>query len=70
MIKPLIDDRKYRTIRLTNNLEVLMISDVSSSRCSASMSVGAGSFQNDEDVMGLAHFTEHMIFLVIIYVLT
>lgn len=63
MIKPLVDDRKYRAIRLTNNLEALLISDISSSRCSASLSVGVGSFQNDEDVLGLAHFTEHMIFL-------
>jgi insulysin len=63
MIKPLVDDRKYRAVKLTNNLEVLMISDVSSSRCSASMSVGVGSFQDDEDILGLAHFTEHMIFL-------
>jgi len=63
MIKPLVDDRKYRAIRLTNNLEALLISDISSSRCSASLSVGVGSFQNDEDALGLAHFTEHMIFL-------
>jgi insulysin len=63
MIKPLVDDRKYRVIRLTNNLDVTMISDISSGRCSASLSVGVGSFNDDEDVLGLAHFTEHMIFL-------
>jgi insulysin len=63
IIKPLVDDRKYRVVKLTNNLEVLLISDLSSSRCSASMSVGVGSFQDDEDILGLAHFTEHMIFL-------
>ena len=67
MIKPLVDDRKYRVIKLTNNLEVLMISDVSTSRCSSSMSVGVGSFQDDDDILGLAHFTEHMIFLVLYY---
>jgi insulysin len=63
MIKPLVDDRKYRVIKLTNNLEALLISDVNTSRCSTSMSVGVGSFQDDDDVLGLAHFTEHMIFL-------
>jgi len=63
MIKPLVDDRKYRAIRLTNNLEALLISDLSTSRCSSSLSVGVGSFQNDDDIPGLAHFTEHMIFL-------
>jgi insulysin len=62
MIKPLIDDRKYRVIKLTNNLDALIISDSSTSRCSASVSVGTGSFK-DEDLYGLAHFTEHMIFL-------
>jgi len=62
-MKPLVDDRKYRAIRLTNNLEALLISDISTSRCSSSLSVGVGSFQNDDDIPGLAHFTEHMIFL-------
>jgi len=35
---------------------------VGSARASASMSVGSGSF-NDGDIMGLAHFCEHMLFL-------
>ncbi len=62
-MKPLIDDRKYRAIRLSNNLEVLLISDIGTARASASLSVGVGSFQDDDDLPGLAHFCEHMLFL-------
>ena len=63
MIKPLVDDRKYRLIKLSNNLEVLLISDINASTSSAALSVGVGSFKDDE-ISGLAHFCEHMIFLV------
>lgn len=62
IFKPKIDMRKYKLINLQNNLEVLLISDSNSTKCSASMSVGVGSFY-DGDLQGLAHFTEHMIFL-------
>ena len=63
MIKPSIDQRAYRVVRLTNNLEVLLISDLNTTKCSASMSVGVGTFQDDDDTNGLAHFFEHMLFL-------
>lgn len=63
MITPEIDERSYRVIRLTNNLEVLVISDVNSTTCAASMAVGAGTFMDDHDSLGLAHFFEHMLFL-------
>jgi insulysin len=62
IFKPMIDMRKYKLINLQNNLEVLLISDSNTTKCSASMSVGVGSFY-DGDLPGLAHFTEHMIFL-------
>ena len=64
MIKPLVDDRRYRLIKLSNNLEVLLISDVNASTSAAAMSVGVGSFKDDENMAGLAHLCEHMIFLV------
>jgi insulysin len=65
MIKTSIDERKYRVIRLANNLEVLLVSDPNTSTCAASMAVGVGSY-HDNDIYGLAHFFEHMLFLVII----
>ena len=64
MIKPLVDDRKYRLVKLSNNLEVLLISDINSSTSAAALSVGVGSFKDDPNIPGLAHFCEHMIFLV------
>jgi secreted Zn-dependent insulinase-like peptidase len=63
MIKTSIDERKYRVIRLANNLEVLLVSDPNTSTCAASMAVGVGSY-HDSDIYGLAHFFEHMLFLV------
>jgi insulysin len=63
MIKPDIDYRSYRVVRLTNNLEVTIISDINATICSASMALGVGTFQDDDDTNGLAHFFEHMIFL-------
>jgi insulysin len=63
MIKPAIDPRTYRVVRLTNNLEALLISDLNTTKCSASMSLGVGTFQDDDDTYGLAHFFEHMLFL-------
>ena len=65
MIKPFSDNRQYRLIKLSNNLEVLMISDPDSSSSAASLSVGVGSFNDDSEIPGLAHFCEHMIFLVL-----
>ena len=64
MIKPQVDERKYRVIRLGNNLEALLISDQKTSTCAASMSVGVGSFYDDKTINGLAHLFEHMLFLV------
>ena len=64
MIKPLVDDRKYRLVKLSNNLEVLLISDVNSATSAAALSFGVGSFKDDPKIPGLAHFCEHMIFLV------
>ena len=57
------DDRKYRVVRLTNGLDSFLISDMNSGVCAASLTVGSGSFQDDPDIPGLAHFTEHMIYL-------
>ena len=63
MKKPEIDHRTYRVVRLTNNLEVTLISDLNTTKCSASMALGVGTFQDDDDTYGLAHFFEHMLFL-------
>lgn len=64
IIKSDNDNRKYKYIKLNNNLEVLLIRDTNKANkgmASASMSVGVGSF--DEKIEGLAHFLEHMLFM-------
>lgn len=62
IIKPIVDTRNYKLIKLENNLEVLLISDRNSSICSAALSVEVGSFKDDL-IPGLAHFTGHALYL-------
>jgi secreted Zn-dependent insulinase-like peptidase len=49
-------------LRLANSLEVLLISDSETDYSAASLSVGVGSLHNPENMPGLAHFLEHMLF--------
>jgi len=57
------DDRDYRAMTLDNGLSVLLVSDADADRAAASLNVGVGSAQDPEDLAGLAHFLEHMLFL-------
>ena len=61
--RPLLDSRKYRLLKLSNGLEVLLVSDPSTSVEAASVHVKAGHFQDPPTRPGLAHFHEHMLFL-------
>ena len=54
---------KFHTFALENGLEVLAISDKRFVKSSAALSVMAGSMQNPDEHLGLAHFLEHMLFL-------
>ena len=58
-----IDDRLYRALRLDNGLQVLVISDPAADTAAAALAVDVGSFDEDDDRLGLAHFLEHMLFL-------
>ncbi|MEE4299687.1 MAG: insulinase family protein [Pseudomonadales bacterium] len=58
-----IDDRSYRAFELENGLEVLVISDPATDKAAAALAVEVGSFDEDDDRLGLAHFLEHMLFL-------
>nr|KJB14850.1 hypothetical protein B456_002G147300 [Gossypium raimondii] len=62
ILKPRIDKREYRRIVLRNSLQVLLISDLDTDKCAASMNVGVGSFCDPDGLEGLAHFLEHMLF--------
>jgi insulysin len=55
------DRRRYKEVKLSNGLQVLLISDKETSTTSAAMSVSVGSI--DDEVPGLAHFLEHMLFM-------
>jgi secreted Zn-dependent insulinase-like peptidase len=48
---------------LDNGLKVVVVSDMESNNAGVSLVVGAGSFDNPKEFPGLAHFTEHMLFL-------
>jgi len=63
VIKPKNDNRCYKTITLSNQLRVLLISDPQATEAAAAMDVNAGSFNDPIEVDGLAHFCEHMLFL-------
>ena len=63
MIKPLIDDRHYGSITLPNGLCALLVSDPNTLVAAVAMTVGCGQMDDPPQVQGLAHFTEHMLFL-------
>jgi insulysin len=57
------DPRSYRWLRLRNNLQVVLVSDPQTDRAAAAMDVAVGSVSDPEELPGLAHFLEHMLFL-------
>ncbi|SCU94449.1 LAME_0F07492g1_1 [Lachancea meyersii CBS 8951] len=61
--KPVLDDRNYRFIELPNKLKALLIQDPETDKSAASLDVNIGSFEDPEDVPGLAHFCEHLLFM-------
>ena len=63
VIAPPLDTRKYRWVQLGNGLEALLIHDAEASKAAAALEVRAGHFSDPAAVPGLAHFTEHMMFL-------
>lgn len=57
------DHREYRMIELPNHMRVLLISDPKAETSAASLDVGVGHFSDPEEVPGLAHFCEHLLFM-------
>ncbi|MFI0474290.1 insulinase family protein [Halomonas sp. HMF6819] len=57
------DARDYRVLTLDNGLQALLVSDPDADKAAASMNVRVGSSQDPDDLLGLAHFLEHMLFL-------
>lgn len=57
------DERDYRVLTLENGLTALLVSDPEADKAAVSLNVSVGSAQDPEDLAGLAHFLEHMLFL-------
>ncbi|KAL4858339.1 Insulin-degrading enzyme-like 1 [Chlorella vulgaris] len=62
LVLPSIDDCSYRLITLNNGLRALVVHDPQAEKGAASCDVRVGSLSDPDDVAGLAHFTEHMLF--------
>ena len=61
--KPVVDSRSYRVVRLPNQLQVLLIHDPETDKAAAAMDVNVGSFSDDEEMPGMAHAVEHLLFM-------
>ncbi|ESO09969.1 hypothetical protein HELRODRAFT_109371 [Helobdella robusta] len=61
--KPDEDNRLYRGIQFKNGLKVLLISDSTTDKSSAALDVNIGNMSDPDELPGLAHFCEHMLFL-------
>ena len=57
---PSLDDRSYRVVRLSNQLEVLLVHDADTDKASAAMDVNVGNFSDRVDLPGMAHAVEHV----------
>ncbi|XP_072247515.1 insulin-degrading enzyme isoform X2 [Leuresthes tenuis] len=57
------DKRVYRGLEFTNGLQAMLISDPTTDKSSAALDVHIGSLSDPENISGLAHFCEHMLFL-------
>lgn len=63
IVKSPIDKRDFSFITLENGLRVVVVSDPQAKTSAAAMVVHAGSFDEPETHLGLAHYLEHMLFL-------
>ncbi|KAF9482803.1 insulin-degrading enzyme [Pholiota conissans] len=65
--KPIVkseqDDRDYRIIKLQNGLQATLVHDVNADKAAASLDVAIGHLYDPDDVPGLAHFCEHLLFM-------
>ncbi|KAK7590251.1 hypothetical protein V9T40_001864 [Parthenolecanium corni] len=57
------DQRLYRGIELSNGLRALLVSDPTTDKSAASLTVNVGALNDFKELPGLAHFLEHMLFM-------
>ncbi|XP_069812626.1 insulin-degrading enzyme isoform X2 [Dendropsophus ebraccatus] len=63
IIKSPEDKREYRGVELVNGIKAMLISDPTTDKSSAALDVYIGSLSDPDNISGLAHFCEHMLFL-------
>jgi len=61
--KPETDNREYAITNLENGIQVLAVSDSKATKAGYGVSVEVGSFTDPDDLPGLAHLCEHLLFL-------
>ncbi|KAJ1673145.1 metalloprotease, partial [Spiromyces aspiralis] len=57
------DKRPHRIVKLANNLEVFITQDETHEHAAAAMNVMVGFMHDPDELPGLAHFCEHMLFI-------
>jgi insulysin len=57
------DKRNYRGLQLSNGMHTVLVSDPDAEMTAASVDVHVGSWSDPDDLAGLAHFCEHMLFM-------
>lgn len=63
IIKSPNDNREFRAVTLDNGLIAVLVSDPTSEKSAAALTVFRGSYDDPKNRLGLAHFLEHMLFL-------
>ncbi|XP_063837017.1 insulin-degrading enzyme [Ostrinia nubilalis] len=63
IVKSQEDKREYRGLVLSNHLKVLLVSDPTTDKSAAALDVNVGYLSDPDELPGLAHFCEHMLFL-------
>lgn len=57
------ENREFQAYQLDNGLQVLLVSDPGREKAAAAMNVAVGSWSDPDEIPGMAHFLEHMLFL-------
>lgn len=60
---PSLADRKTTKLQLKNGLQVFIVSDPSADQSAAALAVNVGAWNDPDNYEGMAHFTEHLLFL-------
>ena len=63
IMKSELDTSSYRVLKLTNGMKICLVSSPNTEWASATMDVRVGSMSDPNDIPGLAHLCEHLLFM-------